>query len=256
MKRMLAAAVPAVAIALLGGASGGAAVEPKPCTTPVGGAFSTATIGRAQAVGTRARRSVVYIEVEARADGSGGAEFGSGTGFAVSGDLVLTNQHVIAGARRITVWTLDGRRFRGRVVVADGDVDVALVRLPRAARLPPLRLTTARGVTRRQPLVAVGHPGGAGHWLVTLGRLVKQDRSDGYRDIVTTIPGLEGSSGSPVLDLDGNVVGFVYAGEDPGEGGRPKPSSARVRTELIPRSLEIAVSADDALAAVGAYIPR
>ncbi len=91
--------------------------------------------------------SVVRLDVR-RGDGRRG---GSGSGVIVSPDgLILTNSHVIQGARRADVTALDGRSLSGRVLGDDPDTDLALVRVDEDATLPAAKLGELEAVAARR----------------------------------------------------------------------------------------------------------
>lgn len=140
----------------------------------------------------------------------------SGTGFAVGGDLVVTNAHVVAGERVTEVTTTAGRRLAATVAGFDGRHDVAVLRVA-ALGLRPLRF----GSTRLGTIVSVlGHPGG-GSLRATPARVAR--RIDIPRTTIsrtgtirTSIIGLAarlipGDSGAPAIGADGLVQAMVFA---------------------------------------------
>lgn len=180
-------------------------------------------VSAAEAVGTAAREAVVFLEL-------GG---GSATGWYVDEHHVVTNAHNVfdhhsGSTNDATVWTLGGDHSEATTVdfVPSLAPDVAVLRTddPAPATLPP-GSNPDRDST--EPLVQVGHPGGIGNWMVTLGALrgyVEYQTADGssVSELQSSVPGRQGVSGSPVLNLEGEVVGLTYAGspiqdKQPGE---------------------------------------
>ncbi|MGH6793729.1 MAG: S1C family serine protease, partial [Methylocella sp.] len=89
------------------------------------------------------------------------ARAGSGSGVIVSPDgLILTNSHVVQGAKRAEVMTLDGRGFSGRVLGDDPDTDLALVRVDEDATLPAARLGNSKKLKPGEIAIAIGNPFG------------------------------------------------------------------------------------------------
>jgi len=145
-----------------------------------------------------------------------GATF-TGTAFSVAPGVFVTNAHVVAGADRVTLRGTAGSG-RGRVVLFDPDLDVALVRAP---DLPLPALELASTAPERGAIgAAVGHPNGSG--LTALPAAVTaQIRARGrnlygdqpiVRDILELRAAIEpGVSGGPLVMLDGTVGGIVFA---------------------------------------------
>lgn len=213
-------------------------------------------VERAEAIGRAARPATVYLEFE----------FGHATGWFLDERHVVTNAHNVLdghGVSSPTVWTVDGDSYGAEVVdaVATLNPDVALLRTDRAgsASLEPGDSTALEAGDR---LVQVGHPGGTGNWIVSLGEFLESERwvdaeFGTGRDLTTTVPGRTGVSGSPILDFDGEVVGLTHSGTDAYErpgGERPIPSPEFVYDRMIgPRSRANHVPVETVLEAVDAW---
>lgn len=193
--------------------------------------FDAETRSEARSVGLDVRESVVMIEL------SFGQSVSSGTGWFATEDLVLTNSHVLEGAADaddIVGWTVDGEQIDLSFVdrVDSLSPDVGLVRSETA--MTPLPTADSTSLSPGDPLVAVGHPGGYGNWQTTLGEFT--ERRERYRadQVVTTVPSLQGSSGSPTVTLDGDVVAMLKgAGGLPTLDGPPEPADPTPQTMPI-----------------------
>lgn len=138
----------------------------------------------------------------------------SGSGFFVSEDgLILTNAHVVRGARSVKVVQRDGKVHTGRVVERGlNNVDLALVKID--AKTPKLNLSST-GLKVGSWVGSVGH-GTGGIWTFNTGMVTNIYATDrDNRSIVQTqIPLNHGNSGGPLVNRDGIVVGVVTAGID------------------------------------------
>lgn len=137
---------------------------------------------------------------------------GLGSGFAVRPDLVATSAHVVGDYGGVDVVDRGGGRWRGTVIARSTEADLALVQLEsRAPALPPLPLREATGLAVGEEVVVVGSPLGLDH-TVTRG-IVSSLRRMGSVTLVQTDAALNpGSSGGPLVDVSGRVVGIVWAG--------------------------------------------
>jgi serine protease Do len=136
---------------------------------------------------------------------------GTGSGFFVSGDgLILTNSHVVQGAEIVTVVLHGGGKFQGRVVErASDDIDLALVQIAKSGT-PPLVLGGQLSVG--DWVASVGH-GADSPWTFTVGLVSNIYPHKRSRPVFQTqIPLNPGSSGSPIVNRAGRVVGIVTAG--------------------------------------------
>jgi serine protease Do len=144
-----------------------------------------------------------------------GARQGSGSGFIVDRDgYILTNNHVIEGADRITVTLADGRVFRGEVVGADPAIDVALVHIPNAHDLPEAPLGNSDELRAGEWVCAIGNPLGYVHSVTVgvvsfIGRKLFDQSLDDY--IQTDAAINFGNSGGPLINAEGEVVGINSA---------------------------------------------
>lgn len=171
---------------------------------------------------SRASLSVVSIAAtrEARSDDSDGRSIGSGFIVDVSG-LVVTNHHVIEGARDIHVTFSDGTRRLARLVGADRASDLALLRVRSDKVLAPLPLGRSDGLQPGDWVIAIGSPFGLGG-SVSAGVVSARHRrlqTEAVEDFIQTDAAINrGSSGGPLLNLKGEVVGVNSALVSPSGG--------------------------------------
>jgi serine protease Do len=136
-----------------------------------------------------------------------------GSGFFVSTDgLVLTNAHVVGSATQVDVVLFDGRKLVGTVEErAAGDIDLALVRVL-ITNAPVPRLAQVDDIEVGSFVASVSHGRGA-IWTFNTGMVSNIYPSENERPVFQTqIPLNPGSSGGPVVDRAGNVVGVVTSG--------------------------------------------
>jgi len=178
--------------------------------------------------------------------GCGGIVFGSG--FPVGPGMVLTNAHVVAGTQGTTVRSPAGRSLSARVVLFDPDRDVAILYVPRLA-LAPLSEATAHQGTQG---AAIGYPGGGNEEVspaVVNGQFQAEGRDIyGQKLVVRSIWSTQatvkpGNSGGPLVDLDGNLVGVIFAASTSQPGVayaltdaevQPDIDQGQGRTETVP----------------------
>jgi S1-C subfamily serine protease len=158
--------------------------------------------------------SVVRLDIR-RGDGR---RAGSGSGVIVSPDgLVLTNSHVVQGAKRADVTTLDGRSLSGRVLGDDPDTDLALVRIDESATLQAARLGDSKKLKPGEIAIAIGNPLGfdatvTAGVISALGRSLRSKNNRLIEDVIQTDAALNpGNSGGPLVSSKGEVIGVNTA---------------------------------------------
>jgi serine protease Do len=144
-----------------------------------------------------------------------------GSGFIIRADgLIVTNRHVIAGARTVKVKLADGRELPAKVVGADPATDIALLRVT-AGTLPALQLGSSANIAVGEAVIAIGNPFGLGQ-SVTAGIVSARGRTleaDPYIDFLQTDAAINsGNSGGPLLSTDGAVIGVTSAIFSPNGG--------------------------------------
>lgn len=201
-------------------------------------------VERAGEVGRRVRESVVYLQTDL-----GRGAHASGTGFAYGdGSHVVTNAHNVRESETFDLWTVDGERFDAEVVdhVEDRQPDVALVRAD-GLDLETLDGGSSDDLEAGQPLLQVGHPTIMGNWIITAGPMAEQRRLDPR--LRTHVPGMQGNSGSPLLSLDGEVVGLTYGSTPPGNRGPDDPPAGpptdEAHTRLVGRMVSLHETIED-----------
>ncbi|RJQ31408.1 MAG: PDZ domain-containing protein [Peptococcaceae bacterium] len=145
-------------------------------------------------------------------------DVGMGSGFIISKDgYVLTNEHVVDGADAIQV-TVSGfdKQFEAKVVGADYDLDLALLKITADSDLPFLNLGDSDRIRVGNWVIAIGNPYGLDH-TVTIGVISAKGRpitvkDRQYENLLQTDASINpGNSGGPLLNLKGEVVGINTA---------------------------------------------
>ncbi|MGG6237557.1 HhoA/HhoB/HtrA family serine endopeptidase [Nodosilinea sp. AN01ver1] len=145
-------------------------------------------------------------------------EQGTGSGFILSNDgRIITNAHVVEGAKTVRVTLRDGRDFEGQVVGTDSVTDVAVIKID-AADLPSVQLGSTQDLAPGQWAIAIGNPLGLDN-TVTAGIISALGRSSnqvGIPDkrvqfIQTDAAINPGNSGGPLLNDRGEVIGMNTA---------------------------------------------
>jgi serine protease Do len=146
---------------------------------------------------------------------------GSGSGFIVSQDgYILTNNHVVAGADKVTVTLLDNREFNARVIGRDPRTDVAVIKID-ANHLTPIAFGNSDDARIGDWVLAIGNPLNL-QFTVTAGIVSAKgrglqglgDENDRYQiqDFIQTDAAINpGNSGGPLVNLQGEVIGINAA---------------------------------------------
>ena len=172
-------------------------------------AYSRAVTSVADSVGP----AVVRVEVIKNGHPSG---VGSGVIIAPDG-LVLTNSHVVAGAKELRLQDAEGRVMEARKLGEDPDTDLALVRAGSARDLPSATLGNSKTLKRGQLVVAIGNPLGfestvTAGVISALGRSLRAKTGRLIEDVIQTDAALNpGNSGGPLVSSRGEVIGINTA---------------------------------------------
>src|SRR5205807_9509623 len=127
---------------------------------------------------------------------------------------ILTNNHVIEGAARILVKLSDGRSLRARVLGADPDTDIAVIKVDGQARLPVAPIGDSSALRMGEWVCAIGNPLGYEHTVTVgvishLGRKLFDASLDNYLQTDAAIN--LGNSGGPLINAKGEVIGINAA---------------------------------------------
>jgi S1-C subfamily serine protease len=178
---------------------------------------------------------VVYIKAEVVQRTQSPFDFGlpqeqqgtaTGSGFVLDKDgTILTNAHVINGARKVTVQFADKQQADAKVLGKDESTDLALLKVdPAKLKLVPLALGTSRNVQVGDPAVAIGNPFGLERTLTTgvisaVHRPIQAPNGFQIDDAIQTdAPINPGNSGGPLIDATGKVIGINSQIETGGSG--------------------------------------
>ncbi len=197
--------------------------EPVPTTVPPGPVLTTpplsgppptlGDVSTAASVAARVIPSTVFIQTSGFLLGSSG----SGVVYGTEGHIV-TNHHVVSGARSLWVVFADGARFPATVVGTDPLTDLAVLKVERVD-VAPIELGSSASLAIGQAAIAVGNPLGLeGGPTVTAGivsalnRSLAIDRSSTLYGLVQTdAPIAPGSSGGALVDANARLIGITTA---------------------------------------------
>ena len=140
-----------------------------------------------------------------------GVQHAQGSGFLISTDgLVLTNAHVVDGAKEVTVKLSDHREFKAKVLGSDRSSDIAVLKID-GRDLPAVTLGDSDQLGVGDYVLAIGDPFGLEE-TATAGIVSAKGRSlpgDGYVPFIQTDAAVNpGNSGGPLFDANGSVVGI------------------------------------------------
>jgi len=175
-------------------------------------AYSDAVTQVAAGVGP----AVVRVETQQRS--TRGPQGGLGSGVILSTDgLIVTNSHVVSGARTIRVADSEGRTTDAQLLGDDPDTDLALIRANAARDLATARLGDSKRLQRGQLVVAIGNPLGyeatvTAGVISALGRSIRASTGRLIEDVIQTDAALNpGNSGGALASSRGEVIGINTA---------------------------------------------
>jgi serine protease Do len=137
---------------------------------------------------------------------------GVGSGFIIDPKgYILTNNHVIEGATRITIGLLTGERFRGKVIGIDKETDLAIIKVDAPRDLPVMKFGDSNSAQVGDWVLAIGSPFGLDQ-TVTAGIISKKERdsqafTNFQRFLQTDAAINRGNSGGPLVNMHGEAIG-------------------------------------------------
>jgi len=155
---------------------------------------------------------------------------------------ILTNEHVVARASRISVTLADERSYPAKIVGTDPDHDLAVIRVEAKESLPAIETGDSDHLLIGERVIAIGNPFGLTHSVTTgvvsaTRRSIRTGRGRSYYDFIQTDAAINpGNSGGPLLDIAGRMIGVNTAVYSEGMGigfAIPVAVARRVIDDLV-----------------------
>jgi S1-C subfamily serine protease len=165
-----------------------------------------------------------------------------GSGVIIRSDgYILTNQHVVLRATKITVSVANGDDYEASLAGADPDSDLAVLRVKTNKALPAVAMGRSNDLMIGETVIAIGNPFGLSHTVTTgvvsaVGRSLRTD-THAFYDLIQTDASINpGNSGGPLLNINGELIGINSAIYQNAQGigfAIPIDRARRVVTDLI-----------------------
>jgi serine protease Do len=168
----------------------------------------------------KTRASIVTISVP-----RSGHKDAVGTGILVDErGYIVTNRHVVGGARSVQVRLADGSELTASVLIAEPGYDLAILRVHAGKSLPALTLAPSSDLMVGEQVIAVGHPFGYLNTVSTgivsaVGREITMPTGDVLKGLIQTDASINpGNSGGPLLNINGELIGINVALREGAQG--------------------------------------
>lgn len=138
--------------------------------------------------------------------------------------FVVTNRHVVGKARSMKVQLSDGACLEAEVLAAEAALDLAILKLSSANKLPALHLGPVSDLMIGESVIAIGHPFGYTNTVSTgiisaLGREITMPSGDTLTGLIQTDASINpGNSGGPLLNINGELIGINVALREGAQG--------------------------------------
>ena len=165
----------------------------------------------------KTEESVVQVNVRANDGTSKPGSMGSGFVYSDKG-YIITNNHVVDDAGKVTVTFLDGESYTAKIIGTDPDLDLAVLKVEVGATyLQPIPMGDSSQLKVGEQITAIGNPFGLSGSMTSgiisqMGRLLPQDSGYSIPDVIQTDAAINpANSGGPLLNMNGEVVGINTA---------------------------------------------
>ena len=203
-------------------------------------------------------RDSVLLFSQSKQITAGAWEGGIATAFLIEPDLAVTNSHnvratdgFLTGGQN-TLFTFQGESVKASVVGDNPAADIALLRLENPLSLPTLKWANVGSMSAGDPIFTIGNPGMMGSWVTHIGLIKKIHDMGVYTEVQISAPCMKGCSGSPIFNMNGEVVSVLFGALPEEEGYLPLQLHTSLR--FLKRETGISTSAQDASSLVRQFL--